>query len=149
MTKELHKLWPFQVCFVGRSRSYSSLEEEQMDASRLDFLSCKQTLVTQQKDEPMIQDQDKTAADSEGQWTADFTPRSKVETTRNCVAISQEIKTLVVMTVFNKILGCDNSDCDITQSFEHACIMCDTSPNACDVDKTCCEDERCIENFPK
>ncbi|XP_052242086.1 probable tRNA (uracil-O(2)-)-methyltransferase isoform X1 [Dreissena polymorpha] len=138
-----------RVCFVGRSRSYSSLEEEQMDASRLDFLSCKQTLVTQQKDEPMIQDQDKTAADSEGQWTADFTPRSKVETTRNCVAISQEIKTLVVMTVFNKILGCDNSGCDITHSFVTANVMCDTSPNVCDVGKTCGKGESCIEKVSK
>ena len=46
-------------------------------------------------------------------WSKDFEPRSKVETTRNCVAVRKETQEVVIRSVFEKLLSCDT--CELRQ----------------------------------
>ena len=60
-----------------------------------------------------------TDTDSLKQWIDDFNPRSKVETVRNCVTISDDIKSHVVQTVFSALLACEGGVEKLGQDGRH------------------------------
>ena len=49
-------------------------------------------------------------------WSADFEPRSRIETSRNCVTVRQETKEVVIRSVFEKLLSCDTCEVRLLES---------------------------------
>ena len=100
------------MCFIGQVRSYEATAESEVDKERKSFLlsRCIQTV---QISEPVLNEEQKSinrhakngeSVTGSSGWISDFNPRSKEETTRNCVTIDNKIKTKVIHTVVDYLL---------------------------------------------
>lgn len=108
-----------KVCFVGRQRSYDMSSETDVDEDRKVFLQsrCSQPLQLDNRNlnsEPVNSEdhaEPENGFSSAANWISDFNPRSKEETTRNCVTVDKEIKSKVIHTVFEYLLtDADNQE---------------------------------------
>jgi len=98
------------MCLVGTSRTYEEKHEPYIDERRKVFLLSRQTEAQCQISKPSQSPALQTDSQTANEWISDFTPREKVEITRNCVAISEDIKTHVVSTVVSALLEKDSEN---------------------------------------
>ncbi|WAR01898.1 TRM44-like protein [Mya arenaria] len=96
-----------RICFVGSSRAYEQANEKSVDEMRKLFLLSRQNSQENSNHNGKDSKICDPSSESSKQWINDFNPRSKVETTRNCVTISEQIKSRVVQTVFAALLACE------------------------------------------
>lgn len=82
-----------QVCLIGRTRTYPSEEEVDIDEQRTQYIHSRKGCPTPD-----------TALDTAGRWLSGFQPREKVERVRNGATLPRELTERVVLQVAQLLL---------------------------------------------